>query len=69
MDFELNKSQALEALAQGKKVQHVSFSPEEHVSVGGIGYIFEDGCQCYQSEFWRYRVESTWNNGWRIVND
>jgi hypothetical protein len=29
-------------------------------------YKTEDGVECLMSEFWKYRTEDFWNDGWEI---
>lgn len=63
----LTKEQAVEAMQAGSKVRHWLFSKGEWIKICGPWYKFEDGCICDFDEFWRYRQEEIWNNGWELV--
>jgi len=65
----MNKIEALKALQYGKKLTHHWFSPNEWVIEDQGKYIFEDGCQCHDFEFWADRTDESWNRGWSIFNE
>ena len=61
---------ALNQLHNGKKITHTSFTSEEYLKAGSIRDIeFEDGCQCSFDEFWYYRKQDVWQDGWSIYNE
>ncbi len=62
----MNKLDAIDFLAAGKRLAHLNFSSEEWLAVEGDGYIFEDGNLCTFEEFWRFRTEPYWETGWFI---
>ena len=63
----MNKAEMLVALEGGYKVTHCSFTEEEWMmSDGGIGLVFEDGVRCSLSEFWEYRQDGRFEDGWSI---
>ena len=68
----MNKSLAIVMMKQGKKLTHTHFSRSEWVSCHPSKpnkYIFEDDCECLESEFWSGRDEPSWCNGWRIFDE
>lgn len=69
MTVEGTKLWALNQLHNGKKITHTSFTSEEYLKNGSIRDIeFEDGCQCSFDEFWHYRKEDVWQDGWSIYD-
>jgi len=63
----MTKQEAKEAMRKGKKVTHVYFTPEEWVTLKGHDSILlEDGVNCSESEFWRWRVDPMFDTGWEI---
>lgn len=66
----LTKVEAIQAMREGKKVQHYYFSPEEWMSLTPSGlYLFEDGSVCPSLVFWEWRKDEYWETGWLIYND
>lgn len=51
-------------MQEGRKLTHRYFTPGEWVTMGGRGFIFEDGCTCSIEEFWQDRSNNQWNDGW-----
>ena len=65
----LTKEEAIISMDDGHKVAHSSFCGGEYVMLHSDGrYIFEDSCRCSQDEFWRYRNQREWFDGWSIVH-
>jgi len=62
----MTKIEAIMAMEKGKKVTHEYFSPNEWMTIGGRGYVFEDGCTCEENEFWRLRTGGGWECGWKL---
>jgi len=60
----MTKQEAILAMREGKKVTHVSFTPDEWVSSSGTVYKFEDGNECSDKEFWAYRKDDSFYYGW-----
>jgi len=65
----MTKEEAIKAMAEGKKLTHTNFTSNEWVTEGSLGYEFEDGCRCDQIDFWQWRDDSNWDNGWSIFNN
>jgi hypothetical protein len=66
MDKLMTKSEALKAMFDGEKVTHRNFTPDEWMCKSDIGYKFEDGCLCSYEEFWQFRDDDSWEDGWKI---
>lgn len=65
----MTKSEAIQALKDGKKVRHGYFSKDEWVKQTGNRFEFEDGVICDPMEFWHYRQGDGWKTGWEIINN
>ena len=67
----MNIAEAKEALRQGKRLRHFYFTPDEWVQgitkIGATYYLFEDGCRCSPSMFWKTRYDGAWDCGWSEV--
>jgi hypothetical protein len=62
----MTKQQAIEAMREGKKVTHTWFSPNEWMTMEGNKIVLEDGVKCYPFEFWPYRQDVSWNDGYEF---
>lgn len=63
----MNRYEAAQALKEGKKLTHKYFSPDEWVMGIDDGYyLMEDGVQCTAAEFWKYRQQEFFNDGWEL---
>ena len=62
----MTKTQAIQAMREGRKVTHYYFSPEEWVKENCHLYQFEDGCLSSPEEFWRHRQGPEWGENWEI---
>ena len=65
-ELPMSKDEAIKAMRDGMKVTHRHFSSEEWMKETGRLYEFEDGCLCEFEEFWRYREDDSWLEGWKI---
>ncbi len=63
----MTKDEAMQAMREGKKVAHQFFSPDEWMMHNALGIEFEDGNICTLREFWHYRTDDYWQDGWRVV--
>jgi hypothetical protein len=64
----MTKEEAIKAMSEGKKVTHRHFSSNEWMIMNGNQILLEDGIQCSQYEFWRWRTDESWNDGYEIFN-
>lgn len=62
----MNKEEAIKAMSDGKKVAHRYFSPNEWMTLSENQIVLEDGVQCSQYEFWRWRTDESWNDGYKL---
>ena len=60
----MNRSEAIKALADGKRLSHPDFSPKEWVEKRGPFYVFEDGIQLSELHFWIPRSGEMFDKGW-----
>ena len=63
----MNREEAKQALKDGERLTHTYFSDDEWVQSGIGRYEFEDGCQCSYQEFWSYRNDKGFDEGWSII--
>jgi hypothetical protein len=64
----MTKSEAIEAIEEGKKITHQWFSDDEFVKMSdeeGV-YEFEDGVKQLKEEFWKLRTDLSWLIDWEI---
>lgn len=64
----MTKAEAIEAMKYGRKVRHTYFDYNEWASMELGRIVLEDGVTCDPDEFWRYRTDPMFDNGWSIVN-
>lgn len=64
----MTKTEAIEAMRQGIKITHEHFSPDEWMTMKGNLILLEDGVECSQYEFWRWRTDESWNDGYSVFN-
>ena len=63
----MNREEAKQALIDGERLTHTYFSDDEWVESGAMGrYVFEDGCLCSYQEFWAYRKDKSFDEGWSV---
>lgn len=65
----LTKQEAFEAMREGKKVTHVYFSPNEWMKIENNLLVFEDGVECTEKEFFKWRPQKWWDDGYSIFED
>jgi predicted choloylglycine hydrolase len=67
----MTRFEAAQALKTGNvKLTHMYFTPEEWVmGIGDGKYLLEDGVICSAAEFWKWRQQEFFNDGWEIFNE
>ena len=61
------KTEALQAMSEGKKVTHRLFGSDEWVTMDCGRIFFEDGVNCSQDEFFnKDRQDQQWSDGYSI---
>ena len=65
----MNKQEAILAMQEGKKVTHRYFSPNEWMAMKDGMIVLEDGVICPPEEFWQWRTDAVWNDGYELFND
>jgi len=63
----MTKNEAMLAINNGHKVAHRSFTKDEWMKKSCYGYKFENGILCTFKDFWYYRTDDSWLDGWHIV--
>jgi hypothetical protein len=66
----MTKAEAIQSMKEGNKVTHRFFSPNEWMSSDARGgqYTFEDGVKCSWFEFWQWRTDRYWLDGFSLFN-
>lgn len=67
----MRKSEAIEAMKNGKVVKHKHFGSDEwmYYSQEEHRFVFEDGVRCPVDEFWRFRQDICFSEGWEVLGD
>ena len=66
MNLPMTKEAAIQTMQEGHRVTHRLFDPDEWMQEVGSLYEFEDGCLCSFDEFWRWRTDVQWLEGWKL---
>lgn len=62
----MTRQEAKDALGQGQKVTHTSFTPQEWIKQQGVMIVTSDGHSISQELFWADRKHNGFNEGWSI---
>lgn len=63
----MTKQEAIQAMREGKKVTHRWFSHNEWMTIkAGNVLLLEDGCTCFIDEFFSYRTDPSWEDGYSL---
>lgn len=65
----MTKAEAIQAMQKGYKVTHRYFFPGEWMTMRMGMIILEDGVVCTPQEFWRWRTNPVWDDGYRLFNN
>jgi hypothetical protein len=65
----MTRTEAIQAMGEGRKITHRYFSDNEYVYLDGKYYITEDGCKHDPDVFWSLRSSESWDDGYSIVED
>ena len=64
----MNKEEAIQAMKEGKKVTHRHFAPDEWMTIRMGMMVLEDGVVCTPQEFWQWRTDPVWDNGYKLFD-
>lgn len=65
----MTKAEAIQAMQDGKKVTHRHFFPGEWMTMRMGMMVLEDGVVCTLQEFWQWRTNPAWDDGYKLFND
>lgn len=65
----MNKQEAIQAMIDGKKVTHNHFSTNEWMTIKYGKIVLEDGVICPPAEFWEWRQDESWNDGYSLFEE
>ena len=62
----MTKQEAIIKMKQGEKITHRFFSLEEWMTIDNGEILLEDGVRCSEDEFWKWRTDKSWDDGYEI---
>lgn len=62
----MTKSEAIDAMKRGEKVTHRFFTPDEWMTIDNNEILLEDGVKCSIEEFFHFRKDQYWYDGWSL---
>ena len=65
----MTKQEAIAEMQKGNKVRFKDFSPDEWMTMKNGNIVLEDGVRCCPDEFWKWRTNESWNDGYSLVID
>ena len=60
----MTRQEAVQAMANGEKITHESFSDQEWMTMENGKILLEDGVRCSPQEFWQWRQGESWETGY-----
>lgn len=66
--IEMSKEEAIQAMKEGKKVTHRFFSSDEWMTIENGFLLLEDGVRISLEDFFNFRSDSLWENGYELYN-
>ena len=63
----MTKEEAITAMKEGKKVRHRFFGKEEWMTIENGKILLEDNVVCDTLEFWRFRTDESWKDGYELA--
>lgn len=63
----MTKEEAIDKMKKGIKVTHRYFSKNEWMTMDNGKIVLEDGFRCSTHEFWRWRTDESWNDGYSLI--
>ena len=64
----MSKEEAIQAMKEGKKVTHRFFSSDESMTIENGFLLLEDGVRISLEDFFNFRSDSLWDNGYELYN-
>ncbi len=65
----MTKQEAITAMQSGKKVTHRHFTSDEWATMEDGKIVLEDGVKCNPDEFWKWRTNHAWHDGWELFEE
>lgn len=66
METAMNKQEAIQKMSEGHKVTHKWFGDDEWMTIENGKLLLEDGVICSMSEFWLWRRDDSWDDGYSL---
>lgn len=64
----MTKAEAIQAMQEEKKVTHRYLSSDEWMTMRMGMMVLEDGVVCTSQEFWQWRTDPVWDDGYELFN-
>ena len=65
----MNKQEAILAMQEGKKVTHRYLYPNKWMAIMDGMIVLEKGFVDRTEDFWRWRTDPAWNDGYELFNE
>lgn len=62
----MTKTEAIQQMQKGVRITHEWFSDQEWMTIKDGKILLEDGLKCSSDEFWSYRTNESWNDGYSL---
>lgn len=62
----MKKEEAIILMKEGQRITHRYFDPNEWMTMNGNKIELEDGVKCSETEFWHWRTQECWNDGYSL---
>lgn len=61
----MTKQEAIKSMQEGNRITHTHFDKSEWMTMNNKGYLLlEDGIRCSLTEFFRWRNDKSWDDGY-----
>lgn len=66
---QMTKEEAIVQMKKGKKITHRYFTSDEWMTIENGMYLLEDGVRVSEKEFWHYRQQDSWKDGYEFFSE
>lgn len=64
----MSKEEAIQTMKEGKKVTHRFFASDEWMTIENGNLLLEDGVHISLEDFFNFRSDSLWEDGYELYN-
>lgn len=62
----MTKQEAIDQMHNGVKITHIYFDKNEWMAIENDEIVLEDGVKCSFEEYWKYRTQDFWDDGYSV---